>query len=157
CHVAENKHLKNSFWSQAMLTGQPTTPARQPVAYEPLCLDLYFLLSAQSQTSYTHEQQVMSVAMRAMHEFGTLKLTTPTPTGQHTSEVSITLESPSWDELSRLWQALTVPLRMTAQYRVGVAMLMPLTGLVSQPVPTQWTLLGGPGGAGSGGSDPVLF
>ncbi|GHJ47497.1 hypothetical protein Cs7R123_48390 [Catellatospora sp. TT07R-123] len=156
-HVTENKHLKNAFWSQSMLTGQPPGPPRQPVAYEPLCLDLYFLLSAESQTSYTHEQQAMSVAMRALHEYGTLQLATPTPTGQPASEVSITLESPTPDELSRLWQALTVPMRMSAQYRVGVAMLMPRTGLTEQPPPVQWTLLGGPTGGADAGIRPVLY
>ena len=30
-------------------------------------------------TSYVHEQQVLSVAMRALHEHGTLKIAAPTP------------------------------------------------------------------------------
>ncbi len=50
---------------------------------------------------------------------------------------------------------MTVPLRMAAQYRVGVAMLMPEQGLVDQPHPTKWTLLGGP--TASDPSVPVLF
>jgi hypothetical protein len=155
-HVTENKFLKNSFWTQAELTGQPAGPVRQGVAFEPLCLDLFYLLSAQSQSSYVHEQQAMSIAMRALHEFGTVKLNTPTPTGQATSEVSIGLESPTWDELSRLWQALAVPLRMTAQYRVGVALLMPETGLTDQPHPTTWSLGAGPATPPDGGM-PTLY
>jgi hypothetical protein len=155
-HVTENKFLKNSFWTQAELTGQPPGPVRQGVAFEPLCLDLFYLLSAQSQSSYVHEQQAMSIAMRALHEFGTVKLNTPTPTGQAISEVSIGLESPTWDELSRLWQALAVPQRMTAQYRVGVALLMPETGLTDQPHPTTWSLGAGPAAPPDDGM-PTLY
>lgn len=157
-HVAENKFLKNAFWSQAAITGQPPGPARQPIAYQPLCLDLYYLLTTQSTVSFTQEQQILSVAMRALHEFGTVKLATPTPTGAATSEVSLTLESPTWDELARLWQALTVPLRACAQYRAGVAMLMPESGLTDEPNPTTWTVLSQPAGWDAGdATDPVLF
>lgn len=144
-HLTENKFLKNYFWSQASITGQPPGPPLQPIAYEPLCLDLFYLLTAQSQASYVNEQQVMSVAMRALHEYGTVKLATPTPTGEAISEVSLGLESPTWDELARLWQALTVPLRATAQYRAGVAMLLPEPGPLTSPIhPTQWTIVSQP-------------
>jgi hypothetical protein len=155
-HLTENKFLKNAFWTPSMISGQPPGPPRQPVAYQPLCLDLFYLLSAQSTTSYIHEQQVMSIAMRALHEHGTVTLATPTPTGVATSEVSVGLESPTWDEMSRLWQALTVPLRTTAQYRVGVAMLMPETGLTDQLPPTVWMLAAGPA-ADTDPSRPVLY
>jgi hypothetical protein len=151
-HLTEDKYLKNQFWSQASITGQPPGPTRQAVAFEPLCLDLYFLLSAQSTSSYVHEQQVMSVAMRALHEHGTVKLATPTPDGAAESEISLSLESPTWDELSRLWQSLSVPLRMTAQYRVGVAMLIPEKGLVVKPNPKTWALISAPATPG----DPSL-
>src|SRR5215472_6024220 len=83
-HVTENKFLKNSFWTQAEVTGRPPGSTLQPIAFQPLCLDLYYLLSAQSETSYIHEQQVMSVAMRAFHELGTLMLATPNPDGYAT-------------------------------------------------------------------------
>jgi hypothetical protein len=156
-HLTEDKFLKNSFWSQASMTGQPHGPARQPVAFEPLCLDLYFILSAQSQTSHEHEQQAMSIAMRALHEHGTVKLATPTPDGVATSEISLSLESPTWDELSRLWQAFAVPLRLSAQYRAGVAVLMPEQGLTSQPRPKQWTVVSVPAAPPSDPSFPQLF
>ncbi len=157
-HLTENKHLKNYFWSQASITGQPVGPPFQPIAYEPLCLDLFYLLTAQSPSSYVNEQQVMSVAMRALHEHGTVKLATPTPTGEATSEVSLGLESPTWDELARLWQALTVPLRATAQYRAGVAMLLPEPGpLTSPPHPTMWTIVSQPATWDPDASDPVLY
>src|SRR5579859_7174629 len=75
----------------------------------------------------------MSIATRALHEHATLLLNEPNPAGGPKTEITFTLESPSWDELSRLWQALTVPLRMTAVYRAGVVMLKQETGAVAHP------------------------
>jgi hypothetical protein len=144
-HVTEDRQLKNSFWSQASISGQPSgQPARQPVAFEPLCLDLYFLVSAHSKTSYVQEQRVMSIALRALHEHATIQLATPTPTGVPTSQITLTLESRGTDELSRLWQALNTPLRMAAEYRAAVVMLTPEAGLSEQPKPTRWTVAAAP-------------
>ncbi len=124
-HVGPDKLLANSFWSQAAQSGGGV--GRQPVAFEPLCLDLWYMLSAQAQTSYQHEQQVLSVAMQALHEHGTFPIATPTPPPNPVtpSQATLVLESPTFDELSRLWQALGLPLRTTAQYRVSVVFLTP--------------------------------
>jgi len=157
-HVVEDKYLKNSFWTQGNITGQPPGPALQPIAYQPLCLDLYYILTAQSQGSYVQEQQVMSVAMRALHEYGIVHLATPNPAGYPTSEVSLTLESPTWSELSVMWQALNVPLRMAAQYKASVAMLMPETGQTSHIPPTVWTFSAQPATWTAGDqTDPSLL
>ena len=155
-HLSEDRNLRNQFWTQKSITGQPPGPTRQPVAFEPLCLDLYFLLTAHSQSSYSHEQQVMSIGARAFHENAIVRLATPTPTGITPSEITLSLEDPSFDELSRLWQALGVPLRMTAQYKATVALLMPEQGAVSQPQPSEWSLLPAPIGP-LDGDRPMLF
>lgn len=155
-YLTEDKYLRNQFWSQEFVTGQPPGPARQPVAYEALCLDLFFLLSAQSQTSYVQEQQVMSVAMRALHEHANVTLPTPTPTGHATSEITLTMEKPTWDELSRLWQALNAPLRMTAQYKASVVLMTPETGTRQQPKPTMWSLTAAPQDGFGDGFHPHL-
>ena len=76
-HIGADKFLANSFWSSQAQSGGGS--GQQPVAFEPLCLDLWYLLSAQSKTSYVHEQQVLGVAMRAFHEHGTVKIAAPTP------------------------------------------------------------------------------
>lgn len=153
-HLCENKHLRNQFWTQQSITGQPGAPI-QPIAFEPLCLDLWFLLSAQSEGSYQQEQQAMSVAVRAFHEQPVVRLPTPTPTGIATSEVTLTMETPSPDDLSRLWQALGAPLRMTAEYKASVAMLLPETGAVAHPNPTTWSLLAAP--EDDLGETPLLY
>src|SRR6478735_5917631 len=109
-HVAPNRHLANSFWSAAAQHG--TTP---PIASEPLSLDLWYMLSAQSKTSYVQEQRVLGIAMQCLHENAIVELNTPTPLpGAITpSEATVILETPSFDELSRLWQAFGLPLRTT--------------------------------------------
>lgn len=124
-HVGPDKFLANNFWTQAAQSGGGV--GKQPIAFEPLCLDLWYMLSAQSQASYVQEQQVLGIAMQAFHEHATVKLPTPTPLPDPVtpSEVTLTLETPTFDELSRLWQALGLPLRTTAQYRVTVAFLTP--------------------------------
>jgi hypothetical protein len=146
-HMTENRFLKNSFWSQSSITGQPPGPPRQPVAFEPQCLDLFFLLSAQSAKGYVQEQQVMSVAVRALHEHAMVTLATAA--GDLTSRITLTMESPSCDELSRIWQGLNVPMRMTARYRAGVVLMTPQEGLTEHPKPTTWTLTSAPADAGS--------
>ena len=129
-HVAPNKHLANSFWSQGAQHG--TTPA---VASEPLGLDLWYMVSAQSKTSYVHEQQILGIAMQSLHDNAILRLNTPTPLpGAITpSQATIVLEAPNFDELSRLWQAFGLPLRTTAEYRVSVAFLTPDTVPADMP------------------------
>jgi hypothetical protein len=94
------------------------------VAFEPLCLDLWYMVSAQSKSSYTQEQQLSGIAMRSLREHATVRVAAPTPPPAPVtpSEVSVVLESPTSDELPRLWQALGLPLRTTAQYRFLTAL-----------------------------------
>jgi hypothetical protein len=155
-HVAPDKFLANSFWTQAAQSGGGT--GKQPVAFEPLCLDLWYMLSAQSQGSYVQEQQVLGIAMQAFHEHATVKLPTPTPLPDPVtpSEVTLTLETPTFDELSRLWQALGLPLRTTAQYRVTVVFLTPPDLPPPAPEVTSVNLVSAPADLAGPASDPTL-
>jgi len=143
-HVAGDKYLANSFWSQAAQGGGGV--GKQPVAFEPLSLDLWYMLSAQSQASYQHEQQVLGIAMQALHEHGTFPIPTPTPLPNPVtpSQATLVLESPTFDEMSRLWQALGLPLRTTAQYRVSVVFLTPDSLPPEQPGVTTINLAAAP-------------
>jgi hypothetical protein len=155
--VSEDRTLRNQFWTQKAISNQPPGPPRQPVAFEPLCLELFYLLTARSQSSYQHEQAAMSIGMRAFHEFARIQLATPTWDGkQAVSDITLTLEAPTFDELSRLWQSLELPLRLTAEYKVSVAMLMPEGGLLDPGIVQSYTLLSAPAPA-SDGSTPELF
>ncbi|MGH3150237.1 MAG: DUF4255 domain-containing protein [Streptosporangiaceae bacterium] len=105
------------FW-----TAQAQTAGGPPVRYQPMALDLYYLLSAFAEDNYVQEQQTMSIAMRVFHE-------NPVVRGVDTVgqpwEVTLTLERRSFDELSRLWQAWTSPLRVSAVYRAAVVLIEP--------------------------------
>jgi hypothetical protein len=140
-HVAPNKYLANQFWSAGAQHG--TLP---PVASEPLSLDLWYMLSAQSKTSYVQEQRILGIAMQCLHDHVVLKLNTPTPLPGSVlpSHATVNMESPSFDELSRLWQAFGLPLRTTAQYRVSVAFLTPDVLPPEAPDVTQLNLLAAP-------------
>jgi Pvc16 N-terminal domain len=144
-HIGPDKFLANSFWTQAAQSGGGV--GKQPVAFEPLSLDLWYMLSAQAQTSYQHEQQVLSAAMQALHENGTFSLPTPTPLPDaiSPSQATLVLESPTFDEMSRLWQAMGVPLRTTAQYRVSVVFLTPDVLPAPAPAVQDYRLVAAPG------------
>lgn len=116
-HLEEDKATESLFWgAQAQSAGGP------PLQYQPLALDLYYLLSAYAEGNYVHEQQAMSIAMRVFHENPVVSGVGPD--GQPW-QVTLTLERRSYDELSRLWQATTSALRLSAVYRASVVLLEP--------------------------------
>jgi hypothetical protein len=116
-HVESDNAQEANFW-----TSQMVRSPGQPVRYLPLALDLYYLLNAYSDGSYSDEQQAMSVAMRIFHANAAVRSdTTPNPAWS----LTLTMEHRSYDELSRLWQATTVPLRLGAVYRAAVVFLTP--------------------------------
>jgi Pvc16 N-terminal domain len=156
-HIGPDKYLANSFWTQAAQSGGGV--GKQPVAFEPLCLDLWYMLSAQSQNSYVHEQQVLGVAMQALHEHGTFDIPAPTPPPNPVtpSQATLVLESPTFDELSRLWQALGLPLRTTAQYRVSVVFLAPDQIPAAAPKVTSLNMVSAPSTPTADPTAPRLF
>jgi Pvc16 N-terminal domain len=120
-HVEEDKATESLFWgAQAQSAGQQLH--RPPLQYQPLALDLYYLLSAYAEGNYVQEQQAMSIAMRVFHENPVVSEVGPD--GQPW-QVTLTLERRSYDELSRLWQATTTALRLSAVYRASVVLLEP--------------------------------
>ena len=116
-HVEADNAQESTFW-----TSQMVRSPGQPVKYLPLALDLYYLLSSFSETSYAEEQQAMSVAVRVFHANAVVRSdATPTPAWS----LTLTMEHRSYDELSRLWQATTAPLRLSVVYRAAVLFLTP--------------------------------
>jgi len=124
-HVDENHSTESLFWtSQAQRAGGP------PLQYQPLALDLYYLLSAYAEGNYIQEQQAMSVAMRVFHENPVVRGVSPDGTQW---ELTLSLERRSYDELSRLWQATTSALRLSAVYRAAVILIEPEQGPPAGP------------------------
>jgi hypothetical protein len=116
-HVESDVAQESNFWTSQMLR----SPA-QAVSYLPLALNLYYLLNAYSETSYAEEQQAMSVALRIFHANAVVRSdSSPTPAWT----LTLTMEHRSYDELSRLWQATTTPLRLGVVYRAAVLFLTP--------------------------------
>ncbi len=117
-HVESDNAREALFWQPQMLKDSPGGPTR----FLPMALDLYYLLFAYSETSYVQEQEAMSVAARVFHANPIIR---SGPGAAAPWELTLTMEHRSYDELSRLWQATTAPMRMSLVYRAAVAFIDP--------------------------------
>jgi Pvc16 N-terminal domain len=117
-HVEPDNARETLFWQDQMLG----TTAGEPTRFLPLALNLFYLLFAYSETSYIQEQEAMSVALRIFHANPIVRSDPGAPAPW---ELTLTPEHRSYDELSRLWQATTVPLRMSLVYRAAVVFIDP--------------------------------
>ena len=118
-HVEQDKFQMNS----------PVLGKRaQTVPFQPLSLDLYYLLTAFSKDNYVQEQQAMSIAMRCFHEnpivHSTVNLNLPPPSPIK-EEFTLTMAVQTADDLARLWQSVAIPMRLTVVYRVSVIFMTP--------------------------------
>lgn len=109
-HVSQDKFYRN--------TPMPG-PYPQVNSKNPLSLDLYYLLTAYAKDNYNQEQQAMSIALRCFHENAIV--TKPADSEHYT----LTMEVETADEMSRIWQALSTPLRLSVVYKVSVAFITP--------------------------------
>jgi hypothetical protein len=104
-------------------------PARaQLIPYLPLSLDLYYFITASSDNNYHQEQQAMSVVLRCFHQNPIIRTNVIIPGSPPEStqeEFTVTMEIETADSISRLWQAITAPFRLSLLYRVAVAFLTP--------------------------------
>ena len=132
-HVEPDNARETLFW-QPQLAGAPGSP---PTRFMPLALDLYYLLFAYSETSYTEEQEAMSVALRVYHANPIVR---GDPGAAVPWELSLTMEHRSYDELSRLWQATTAPLRMSQVYRASVVFIEPDPGPAPAPAAASFSV-----------------
>jgi Pvc16 N-terminal domain len=119
----ESDNAQEAIWWKPEMVRSPG----QPVRYLPLALDLFYLVSAYAEGSYAEEQQAMSVALRIFHENAVVRSGPPSPPapGPLDWQLTLTMEHRSYDELSRLWQATTAPLRLGVVYRAAAVFLAP--------------------------------
>ena len=125
-HVVEDKFQRNS----------PLLNSRaQTLPYQPMSLDLYYLLSAFSQKDWEQEQKAMTLAMQFFYQtpIVTMPVTLPGVPGTIEEEFTLTMEIETSDEMARLWQAITVPLRLSVVYKVSVVLLTPVTAPALAP------------------------
>ena len=107
-HVSADKFHRNTY---------PKGGSAQRVPEQPLALSLYYLLTAYSKTSFIKEQQAMSIALKCLHEHPVLSASV---TVDREEEFTLTIEPQTVDEIGRLWQAISSPLRLSAVYRASV-------------------------------------
>src|SRR6266568_3716885 len=112
-HVAQDKFQRNS---------PVMGPRSSVIPQQPLSLDLYYLLTAYAGKNYTQEQQAMSIALRCFYNKPIIKTVVQ---GDPHQEFTLSMEVESADELSRLWQALTISFRLTVMYKVCVIFIAP--------------------------------
>ena len=120
-HVAPDKFYRSTFPADPRDSSRASTRARQ-IPQQPLALTLYYLLSAHSE-SYVQEQQAMSIALKSFHENPIVTARVPAHTRQQ--EFTVTMEPETIDEIGRLWQSTSAPLRLSAVYRASVIFLEP--------------------------------
>lgn len=115
-HVQENSHYKNY---------PPTGKDIPSVNYIPMALNLFYQLSANWFTNSIEdaieEQNLMSLAMKALHDHAEIK----TSAGGKEININITLQTLSPSESVQYWAAADSPVRLSAYYEVSVVFLQP--------------------------------
>jgi hypothetical protein len=130
-HIEPSKSQRNFvFTPPAPVSGPlPPPPLRaQKIPALPLGLDLYYFVTAFSLGNYQQEQQAISIIMNCFHQNPILRKTVVfpgSPSEAADEEFTLTMEIESVDSISRLWQAITAPFRLSVMYRVAVVFLTP--------------------------------
>lgn len=110
---------RDPYWRNTPVQGQRA----QLNASQPLSLNLSYLLTSYSEKNWHMEQYLMSVALAYFHAHPINIINTPALK----AEFTVTVEADSIEEMSRLWQAITVPIRLSSMFRVAVVFLAPET------------------------------
>lgn len=114
-HVGPNASYRN-------LTQRSSSGVEVPLV--PAALTLTYALSAFSGKDYLREQQAMGIAL-AWVLGNPIQMLTVAGSPPRLVEYSLTLETASLEEMSRIWQAISGALRLTALLKVGVVFLGP--------------------------------
>jgi hypothetical protein len=148
---------RDPYWRNAPVNG----PRPQPNSNQPLSLNLSYLLTAWCDKDFATEQRAMSIALHAIHSHPIVNkaliqhevLTQWLADGEFT----LSIEADTIEEMSRLWQAITVPIRLSALIRVGIVFIAPSVDVPPpMPAPTAANLSVGPMPTGTA-TVPLLF
>ena len=104
---------RDPYWRNTPVQGS----LAQPNQRQPLSLNLSYLLTSYSERNWALEQLLMSIAFEYFHTNPIYKTSS--------LEFTVTVEADTIEEMSRLWQAITVPIRLSALFRVAVVFLAP--------------------------------
>jgi Pvc16 N-terminal domain len=113
-HVLENPHAKNREW---------LSPSSATQEYPPLALNLYYLLTPYAKDAIS-AHSALSHAMAQLHDnsivpgsqlFGSLSVAV--------EQLAIVLCPVTLEELTRIWNALQSPYRLSVCYEARIALL----------------------------------
>jgi hypothetical protein len=110
----------------------------QPIAMQPLSLDLYYLMNAFSPVSFVDEQRIMGMALKFFHDNPIIRYA-PGNDGLKV-EFSIGMEVESSDQLSRIWQSFAIATRLSVIYKASVIFMEPDQGVGPAPPVRAWTV-----------------
>jgi hypothetical protein len=112
--VAENPHAKNQEW-------EPVGDDR--LRYPPLALNLFYLLTPFAKDKID-EHRVLGEAMRVFHENSVIEAPLLKGVLADTSEeLKLDLLQTSFEDLARVWTALTKPYRLSVCYEARIALV----------------------------------
>ena len=139
---------RDPYWRNGPVAG----PTPQLNTSQPLSLNLYYLLSAWSDARYEQEQRAMTVALQYFHANPIYRHVSG---GQVDEEFTMSVEADNIDEMSRLWQAFTVAMRLSCVIKVGVVFVAPkLAPAIPAKPPVSANLAVGPWGTSG---DPIAL
>jgi hypothetical protein len=108
---------------------------------QPLSLSLSYLLTAWCEGDFATEQRAMSIALQTFHSYPIVTqslIQQELLTGWlNKGEFVVSIQADTIEEMSRLWQAFTVPMRLSALIKVSVVFLPPLTTPATSSIPPQ--------------------
>jgi len=114
--VLENPHSKNQAWvTSDSSPGQQSSP--------PLALDLYYLLTPYASDAKS-AHSVLGHAMRVFHDTGIIeKNQLPPALRLAVEQLSLSLCDLKLEELTRIWNSLQTPYRLSVAYQVKIVLI----------------------------------
>ncbi len=135
-HVARDPH-----WRNTPVSG----PRPRLTRAQPLSLSLSYLLTAWCDKDFVSEQRAMTIALQAIHSVPIITQNVIVANGlsawMPSGEFVMSIEPDTIDEMSRLWQGFTVPLRLSALIKVGIVFVDPEASAPPTAIPPSTTNL----------------
>ncbi len=111
--VIENPHTKNQQWVTSV-----SDPDQQ--TYPPLALNLYYLLTPYASDAKS-AHSVLGHAMRVFHDHSVIdKEELPAALRLTTEQLTISLCNLKLDDMTRIWNSLQTPYRLSVAYEVKI-------------------------------------
>ncbi len=116
---------RDPYWRNTPVSG----PRGQLNSSQPLSLNLSYLLTAWHDTDFASEQRAMTIALQAIHSQPIVNTAVIQKDGLSqylpNGEFTVSIEADTIEEMSRLWQSITVPIRLSALIKAGVVFIAP--------------------------------